>query len=150
MTVGWSEFAAQAPDFAQFVRGRIEEHGLALLATLAADGSPRISGIEPMFTAGDLWLGMMPNSVKGRDLRRDGRLALHNATIDKDVAHGDVKIFGVAVPVDEGRPPQLEIGGEADLFRVDLVRVSSVRVGGDHLVIETWRPGRGVETRRRY
>ena len=149
MTARWRDFQSRAPELATFVRQRIEQHGVALLATLAADGFPRISGIEPIFTDDDLWLGMMPKSVKGRDLRRDGRLALHNATIDKDVKEGDVKISGVAVPVEGRHPPDFEVGSDAELFRVDLVRASSLRVAGNHLVIETWRPGQEVVTRRR-
>lgn len=30
---------------------------------------------------GDLWLGM-PGSLKARDLKRDGRMALHSASVD--------------------------------------------------------------------
>jgi hypothetical protein len=39
MTASWQQFAAEARDFADFVRQRIDDHGLALLATLSADGS---------------------------------------------------------------------------------------------------------------
>jgi hypothetical protein len=40
------------------------------LATLRRDGSPRISGTEVEFTDGQVWLGMMPGSLKALDLRR--------------------------------------------------------------------------------
>ena len=43
----WRIFETEAAPLAQLVRARIEAHGLALLATLRRDGSPRISGIEP-------------------------------------------------------------------------------------------------------
>lgn len=146
----WADFRHEAPAFAEYVRGRFEQHGVALLATLREDGAPRISGLEPILTDGNLWLGMMPGSVKGGDLRRDGRFALHSATIDKDVSDGDVKISGTATRVDARDDPDApDIGREADLFRADLAEVASVRVGGDHLVIESWRPGEGVVTRRR-
>lgn len=149
-TTAWHDFETQAPDLADHVRGRIQQHGLALLATLAADGSPRISGVEPIFHDGHLWLAMMPDSVKGRDLHRDGRLALHNATVDKDVTHGDVKIHGTAVPAHDRRPPGTpEVGPDSDLFDVDLTRVATIAVDDDHLVIRTWTPGRPVRTRTR-
>lgn len=56
----------------------------ATLATLRRDGSPRISGTEVVFDdeAGEIYLGMMPGSVKALDLRRDPRLALHSPTVD--------------------------------------------------------------------
>lgn len=141
---------------ATHARERIEAHGLALLATLRADGSPRISGVEPLFADGELWLGMMDGSRKAADLQRDPRLALHGATIDKEVRDGDVKLSGRAVEVVESEvrarylsafeasngevPPP----GPFHLFRVDVTEVVSLRPAGDHLVIETWKEGRGV------
>src|SRR5689334_6568746 len=93
----WADFAAQAPDLATQVAARLDAYGLALLATLRADGSPRISGIEPLVSHGELWFGMMPGSRKVADLERDPRFALHSATIDKNVAERDVKLSGRAV-----------------------------------------------------
>lgn len=150
MTASWGDFVRQEPDFAAYVRGRLDEHGLALLATLTADGSPRISGIEPVITDEQLWLVMMPHSVKGADLHRDGRFALHNATIDKDVTTGDVKIHGVANPVPPGhRHAALDVGDQVDLFRADLTRVTAIRVAADRLAIDTWRPGQPLTHRTR-
>src|SRR3954447_26094731 len=100
-TSSWNETEEAAPELAAAVRGRFEAHGLGLLATLRRDGSPRISGIEPLFASGELWLGMMPASRKSADLLRDPRLALHSATVDKDVADGDAKIFGRAEAIGE-------------------------------------------------
>ena len=154
----WAEFEATAPDLAAFVRRRFEQHTLGFLATLRPDGSPRISGIEPMFAAGHLLLGMMKDSLKSADLLRDPRLALHAASVDKDVKDGDVKLSGRAVPA----TPELyavlsqETGGvhdaeSADLYSVELTSVSSLRVGepADHLVIESWRPGEPVKSVKR-
>jgi hypothetical protein len=55
---------------------RFEATGLGLLATLRADGSPRVSGLEPLFALGELWFGMMPESRKALDLLRDPRFAI--------------------------------------------------------------------------
>lgn len=132
MTTAWNDFEHQAPHLADHVRDRIQQHGLALLASLTADGSPCISGIEPVFHGDHLWLAMMPDSVKGRDRR----LALHNATIGKDVTHGDVKdprcCGGRRRPQPAGTP---DVGAAAELFHVELTRVASIRVDTDHLVI---------------
>jgi hypothetical protein len=52
------------------------------LATVRADGSPRISGLEAKFIEEDLLFGSMPGSRKGADLLRDPRFALHSGSID--------------------------------------------------------------------
>src|SRR5262249_51486943 len=95
----WTEVTAAAPEIAALTQERIEATGLGLLATLRRDGFPRLSGIEPSFADGEVWLGMMPRSLKALDLLRDPRMSLHNATVDKDVKEGDVKITGRAVAV---------------------------------------------------
>jgi hypothetical protein len=152
----WNDVATAAPDLAARVRTRFEAHGLGLLATLRADGSPRISGIEPVVTDDEVWLGMMPDSLKSRDLRRDPRLALHSATVDKEVREGDARIAGHAVPVADAdrvegfraafaaATGQAAPPGPFDLWVVDLTEVSMVQPAGDHLRIEVWTPERGL------
>src|SRR5919199_5659869 len=97
----WSDVVSAAPELAALVRARFEATGLGLLATLRRDGSPRISGIEPLFALGELWLGMMPGSRKATDLLRDPRFALHSATVDKQVSAGDAKLAGWALAVQD-------------------------------------------------
>ena len=147
----WNETEEAAPELAAAVRARFEAHGMGLMATLRRDGAPRISGIEPLFALGELWLGMMPDSLKGADLRRDPRLALHSATEDKDVKEGDAKISGRAVEVTaEGlRQEYLEALSAAtgfepegcDVFRVEVTGLSLIRPAGDHLDIHAWSEG---------
>jgi hypothetical protein len=157
----WAEIEQAEREFADAVRARFEATGLAMLATLRSDGSPRLSGIEPWFADGDLWLGMMYDSRKARDLQRDPRFALHAATIDKDVTEGDVKVSGRAFEVGEDAvadalstyaaqaghdaPP-----GPANVFRLDLHEVVRIAPAGDHLVIERWTPVEGLTTVDRY
>jgi nitroimidazol reductase NimA-like FMN-containing flavoprotein (pyridoxamine 5'-phosphate oxidase superfamily) len=148
----WIDVEAAVPDLAGRVRARFEASGLALVATVRADGSPRISGWEPLFDLGHLWLGSMPDSRKGADARRDPRIALHSATADKDVKEGDAKISGQAVLVtDEAerleyskafqQGNEIEVPTPFDLFRVEVTEISMLRPADDHLVIEWWRPG---------
>ena len=104
---------------------------------------------------------MMPGSRKALDLRRDPRLALHSATLDPpddDPAGwpGDAKLAGRAVEVEDLALKERLAGGsgqpgESHLFRVHLTEVVHTRVGdpADHLVIELWRPGRGVRRMQR-
>jgi hypothetical protein len=153
----WTEFDEAAPGLAGLVRGRIEATGLGLLATLRKDGSPRISGVEPSFFEGELWLGMMDGSLKARDLQRDPRLALHNATVDKEVTEGDVRVSGRAVEVSDASTKQAylasfrETNGQGPpddspmhLFKIDITDVVSIKPGGDHLVIQSWTPAQGL------
>jgi hypothetical protein len=161
----WQSFCDEVPEMAALVQQRFDAHRHKVLATLRKDGGPRISGIEASFRDGQMWLAGMPGSVKFVDLTRDPRFALHSAPSDPpddaDPAAwvGDAKVSGVAVPVvdPEGlaafdaatpeKPP-----GPFDLFRADLEEAVFVRVGpgGDHLLIDTWHPGRGcVRVERR-
>ncbi len=142
----WSEFEAEAPDLAAEVRKGFAVRKHATIATLRADGSPRISGSEVAFTDGQLVLGSMPGSLKARDLRRDPRVAVHSPTVDPpDEAPGDwageAKVAGRAVEVGAG--------AGSHTFHVDVTEVVHTRVAGDRLVIESWHPGRGLERRTR-
>jgi hypothetical protein len=160
----WDDVTTAAPDLAKRVRERFEATGLALLATLRRDGAPRISGIEPYFGLGHVWLGMMPGSLKARDLQRDGRFALHAATADKEVKDGDAKLAGVAIEVtEEGDRAAYARGfaeatgfdpgttGDYHLFRLAVAEVVflSLAPEGDAMLIERWSPDRGAETVRR-
>jgi hypothetical protein len=142
----WAEFESEAPELAAVVRACFGVRTHATMATLRADGSPRISGTEVAFTAGELVLGSMPGARKARDLRRDARVAVHSPTVDppddapSDWA-GEAKVAGRAVEVGSGEG--------SHTFHLDLTEVVHTRVAGDRLVIESWHPGRGVERRSR-
>lgn len=73
----WTQFATDAPELAERARAVLTSTTNAVLATLRRDGSPRVSGIDPFFAEGELWIGSMPGARKGQDLRRDPRVALH-------------------------------------------------------------------------
>lgn len=158
-SIPWSQFASEAPETEAVFRRRLDATGLALLASLRADGSPRISPLEPLIGEERLWLGMMPGSTKVADLLRDPRLCLHTATADKDVADGDAKVWGRAVVVAADDPDRdvyakafqaatghdLEaMPGGFDLFVVELTGASSLVLGddGQHLRITSWTPGK--------
>jgi hypothetical protein len=147
--VSWREFEEQSPDLARPVREAFLRGRHATMATLRADGSPRISGTEVEFSGdGSLRLGSMPGAVKARDLLRDPRVAVHSPTADPGEGGagwpGEAKVAGRAL----AGPP-----GEdgSHVFDVDLHEV--VWTGLDEarsaLVIRSWHPGRGLEERRR-
>ncbi len=47
----WGEFEGAEPEFALRVQGLFDAHRHKTIATVRADGSPRISGIEVVSTA---------------------------------------------------------------------------------------------------
>jgi hypothetical protein len=115
------------------------------IATVRADGSPRISGIEAEFEDRELVFGSMPNARKGDDLRRDPRFALHSATVDPidgkpEQWPGEAKIYGRAIP----REPIPGVEGEQ--FRADITEVVHTHLNeqGTMLVIEWWTPTHGL------
>jgi hypothetical protein len=149
----WTEIEVEAPELASAAKKVLDAHLHKTLATLRKDGSPRISGTEARFFEGDLWLGSMPGSRKAQDLRRDPRLALHSATVDPTMADGDAKLSGRAVEVTDEATIARFTGsleqhqpGPFHLFRIDITELVLTRVGDppDHLLIETWREGKGV------
>jgi hypothetical protein len=159
----WTEFSAEAPEIADLAERRLAATGLMMLATLRRDGFPRISPVEPVLAGdrlvlhdGRLWMGMMVDSTKSRDLRRDGRFGLHTATADKNVSEGDVKLWGVATAVTDhdtlarfSDDIYASVGyrfevGQFDAFDTDLLGASSVAVRDDALFVTTWRPGQGI------
>jgi hypothetical protein len=143
----WIEFATAEPALARQIEERFGIRKHKTLATLRKDGSPRISGIEVEFADGELFLGMMPGSLKLHDLERDARLALHSPTEDAPDGRpegwsGEAKLAGVAVEVDASESPVA--GGRR--FRVDITEVvfTHLNEAGDQLVVESWHPERGT------
>ncbi len=156
--VSWGQFEREAPELAAAVRASFAVRKHCTMATLRADGSPRISGTEVQLDGGELRIGSMAGAVKARDLQRDGRVAVHSPTVDPpegDEASwpGEAKVSGRAVELPvradgdalAGAPP----GSHA--FRIDLLEVVHTRVSaaGDGLVITSWHAGRGVQERVR-
>jgi IS5 family transposase len=95
-TVDWATFAAEAPELVRDVTPLLHRARHHVLATLRADGSPRVSGTEVQFVGDELVAGCPADSVKARDVARDGRFALHTNPGDHTMEGGDAKLAGVA------------------------------------------------------
>jgi general stress protein 26 len=78
-TVRWGALADDAPELAQAGRELLYQYGpgLAFLATLRADGAPRLHPVCPVIVDGGLYVFVVNRSPKVHDLRKDGRYALH-------------------------------------------------------------------------
>jgi hypothetical protein len=155
----FAQVESEEPEFAAAVRAAFDKHGHKVLATLRADGSPRVSGIEARFADGQLWLAGMPRSVKFTDLRRDPRMALHGGSDEPDAFAADAKVSGRAVEVTDtaelaafaGRAAVPEEAQPFELFRIELDQVvlTALSDAKDALVISSWRPGKGLSRTRR-
>jgi hypothetical protein len=151
----WSEIEADGPELAAQARMAFDRHIHKTLATLRRDGSPRISGTEVRWAAGDLWLGSMPGAVKALDLRRDPRFALHSASSDEmEKGEPDAKVAGRAEEVTDFDVRKSVLGESfaasgSHLFRCDITELVVTRVEARQLVIRSWHQGRGTSERRR-
>jgi hypothetical protein len=144
----WRDVEQAEPEFAARVQRLFDAGRHKTIATLRADGSPRISGVECEFADGELRFGSMPGARKSADLRRDPRFALHGPTfhpVEGKEAEwpGEAKIAGRAVhagPIAEGP--------EGDLFRADISEVAITRLNPEAtlMVIEWWTPQQGLRT----
>ena len=139
----WEDVEREEPAFAARVRALLDARKHRTIATLRADGSPRISGIEVEFNEGELTFGSMPGARKGADLVRDARFALHGPTVDPPEDDpsgwpGEAKVAGRALLVGD---LEGEVSGQ--LFRADIdeVVLTKLTEAGDRLLIEVWTPG---------
>jgi hypothetical protein len=142
----WRDVEQAEPAFAQRIRTLFDAHRHKTIATVRADGAPRISGIEAAFDDGELVFGSMPNARKGADLRRDPRFALHGATVDPvDGAEaqwpGEAKISGRAIAAGT-----ITDGPNGDRFHADIAEVVHTHLNetATLLVVEWWTPERGL------
>lgn len=164
--VAWRDVEKAEPEFAGRVRRLFDAGRHKTIATLRADGSPRISGIECEFTGdGDLRFGSMTAARKGADLRRDPRFALHGPTFHpgegKEAAWpGEAKISGRAIHIGpilseehdaadpDSKPdsePDSDPPGEWFVAEIERVVVTGLNDEATMLVVEWWTPDGGLK-----
>jgi hypothetical protein len=154
-TLRWSDLERRQPRLASLGRKMLGAPGVVLVGTVRADGSPRISPVEPLFWKDDLWLSMLLDSYKARDLLRDPRVLVHSVVTSRNGANGEFKLRGravlesdiavqrryaVAVAGELGWRPEV---GKFHLFRVEVEDVTFIRYdepSGDQYVTR-WPPG---------
>jgi len=152
----WADVERQEPAFAAAVRACFDGGRHKTIATVRADGAPRISGIECEFVDGDLRFGSMLGARKAADLHRDPRFALHGPTVHPAVGEeqswpGEAKIAGRAVPggmlpAGGGDGGDGEGGPEGELFLADITEVVLTGLNADatKLVVQFWTPAGGL------
>jgi hypothetical protein len=146
----WKVIEQAEPEFAGRVQRLFDAGRHKTIATLRADGSPRISGIECEFADGDLRFGSMTGARKGADLKRDPRFALHGPAFHPQMGKendwpGEAKIAGRAIlagPVTNEASQQ----PDGDMFTADITEVviTGLNPEATKLVLESWTPERGL------
>ncbi len=149
----WRAIEQAEPEFADRVRRLFDAGRHKTIATLRADGSPRISGIECEFTDGHLRFGSMTNARKGADLKRDHRFALHGPTFHPEDGNenewpGEAKIAGRAVPAGPVSTDETSEQPAGKMFVADITEVVITRLNAEatKLVVESWTAERGLRT----
>jgi Pyridoxamine 5'-phosphate oxidase len=152
----WTDLEQAQPRLAELGRQRLIAPGVVLVATIRGDGSPRIGAVEPLVLDGTLWLGMMWQSTKARDLLRDPRILVHSAITSREGTDGEFKIRGtVRAETDPGTYQRYadtvadQLGwrpapGRMHLFDVDIGDVTFIvydnATGDQHVAM--WPPAR--------
>lgn len=147
----WKAIEQAEPEFAERVQRLFDAGRHKTIATLRADGSPRISGIECEFADGDLRFGSMTGARKGADLERDPRFALHGPTVHPAKGKendwpGEAKIAGRAIPAGPVTTDEASEQPAGEMYTADITEVviTGLNAGATKLVVESWTPERGL------
>lgn len=100
MTQSWHDFALAEPELAAFGETRLK-NGPAYLATVRADGKPRVHPVTPIVGEGRLLLFMEPTSPKGHDLERGSGYAMHCWVSNNSGGEGEFSLTGNAHLTDD-------------------------------------------------
>jgi len=136
--VSWQALAESGPDLAAFGAERLHDR-VSYLATIKADGKPRLSPVRPVVAGGRLFVFTEMGSPKVRDLEGDGRYALHGtATGDDPWDLREFAVEGVARRAHDAGTRAIANGGSAFprderflLFELDVVAAMSTVYGPD-------------------
>jgi hypothetical protein len=152
----WAEFEQQQPRLAAHGHRHLIKPGVVLVGTIRRDGSPRLSAVEPFIMEGELWLSMLWQSTKARDLLRDPRILVHSIVTSRDGSAGEFKLRGKARPEADGDLQQRYAAAVAEslgwkpepgrfhLFGIDMIDAVLIKYDdttGDQYVF-AWPPAR--------
>jgi general stress protein 26 len=146
----WAQFENADPKIAAIGRSLMERYQLAYLATVRADGAPRVHPVSPKIIEGRLYVCTPRSSPKAADQIRDGRYVMHLLPGRND---DEFRIRGRARLVTQ--PDELErvlaqgphyFRPEDYLFEYDIEEAATAyweRVGqpGTYPVRRAWRAG---------
>jgi hypothetical protein len=154
----WRSLRDVAPEIVAVGEERLRQFRVAMLGTIRADGSPRISPVEPYLGSGELLVGLIRGSAKAADLLRDPRCTLHSIVDDPDAGDPELTLRGRFSEVDPATrqsdrdawwlsfEESTPLVGTVELEAASLLRFDLDR---GELSIVTWTPEAGVTERRK-
>jgi hypothetical protein len=80
----WQDLLEAQPEIGAVGTALLQKHGLAYLATIRADGAPRLHPVCPFVIDGQLYVATPRSSPKARDQLRDPRYVMHMLPGDND------------------------------------------------------------------
>jgi hypothetical protein len=128
--------------------------GFAYLGTLRPDGRPRIGPVEAHVWEGRLLIGVMPRSLKARDLARDSRCTLQTVVAQPHSGEPELKLYCRAVPA-AGEPPGAWWAGRAhgDVhvheLQVDEAALVEWNLARAEMTVTSWSPADGLRSSTR-
>ena len=128
--------------------------GFAYLGTLRRDGRPRISPVEAHVDGERLLIGVMPRSLKARDLEHDPRCTLQSVVADPHSGEPELKLYCRAL-LSAGEPPEAWWTGRAaaDVRVYELQIDEAALVEWDlelgEMTVSSWSPELGPRTATR-
>ena len=144
----WDEFAAADPEMAAIGTAMLDAQKLAYLATVRADGSPRLHPVSPFIINGHLIVATPAESPKARDQIRDPRVVIHLLP-GKDDAEFRIRCRAKLIPPGAHRERVVAEGphyarDEDHLFEYEIEEAAAaywVNVGqpGTYPVRKSWR-----------
>ena len=148
--MSWGQLERAAPTLSELARDRLAG-GLALLGTLRADGSPRVSPIEVFFLGDDLVIGAMSRSGKAADLRRDPRVALQSVVTAPDEGRPELKLYGRVEPCEADGGWWKGRRGDVDVYAITVEEAVHLEwdLAGGTFRLRRWLPGQGETVRER-
>ncbi|MCI0525299.1 MAG: pyridoxamine 5'-phosphate oxidase family protein [Acidobacteria bacterium] len=155
--MNWDEFKEAAPEMAAHGAELFDRVGVVMIGTNRKDGSPRISPVEHVIAHSQLYLGMMWQSLKARDLLRDPRCVVHNVISDRHAKEGEFKLYGRALNIEDaderrryGQALYEKIGWNPEgmnyhLFAVDIQSAALFTTEASQArILKRWRAGEQV------
>ena len=142
-TLSWAELPSEL--------ARADLLGFAYFATLRTDGRPRLGPVETHVWDGRLLIGVMPRSLKARDLERDPRCTLQSVVASPDSGEPELKLYCSAVPA-EGEPPGAwwtgRPAGDVRVYelQVDEAALVEWNLAEAEMTVTSWSPSRGLHT----
>lgn len=98
--VTWGAFVVAEPELAAFGAGRLRARP-AYLATVRANGRPRVHPVTPVITDRGLYVFTEPASPKAKDLELRGWYSVHTGVPDNEGTGGEFTVSGRGHPVQE-------------------------------------------------